>query len=39
MVIVSETTYDYRTVIPMYQNPLPLTFTMLDNHEALNCYA
>jgi hypothetical protein len=36
MVEVSAITYDYHTVVPIYPNPLPITFTMLDNHEALN---
>ena len=38
MVEASETTYDYRTIRAMYQNPLPLIFTMLVDHEALNCF-
>jgi hypothetical protein len=38
MVEVSAITYDYCTIRAMYQNPLAVAFTMLDNHEALNCF-
>jgi hypothetical protein len=38
MVEVSTITYDYRTIHAMYQNPITVNFTMLDNHEALNFY-
>jgi hypothetical protein len=39
MVEVSVIMYNYCTISAIYQNPLPLTFTMLVDNEALNCYA
>jgi hypothetical protein len=38
MAEVSAITYNYCTIRAMYQNPLTTNFTMLDNHEALNCF-
>jgi hypothetical protein len=38
MVEVSAITYDYCTIRAMYQNPIAVTFTMLVDNEALNCY-
>jgi hypothetical protein len=38
MVEVSAITYVYCTIRAMYQNPLTTNFTMLVDHEALNCF-